>query len=463
MIWTRRLLLNALRPFEALAGDRRGVTAVLTGLSLTLLFGCAGIATDIANWLNATRGMQAAADQAAYSAALAAGTNGCSSTTATTQATGVAAARGYTNGVNNTTVRITCSSSTSQFTIKISQKQPMWFANLFLRTAPTAAAKATAQLASRVSDVCVLALDGTNVAAAQIGSDADITSLGGNTTLNLHCGIGVDSSSLQAFAVGGSASVTATDIYIVGDDQGSPSGSASLTTSPTANNILKYQPPIVDPYLDRTVPTLTSCDHSNYAPPGGSTLNPGVYCGGLTLGSSGGGHGDTYTLNPGVYYIAGSTLTINASANVTANGVTFVLTGGTIAGTTYSYATAKINGGSTLSLTATNATLTPTVSSNFYGLAIFQDRAAPFASNSTCGNGNAQNKLNGGSGQLITGALYFPNQSVCFTGNSSTTGAGQCTQLIARTLDFTGTSSVQLSCSGSGVAWITQPTPQLIR
>src|SRR5579863_7534529 len=165
-----------------LAADRRGVTALITGLSLTLLFGFAGVATDIANWLNATRGMQAAADQAAFSAALAAGTNGCT-LGARLQARAVAAARGYQNNVNNTTVGVTCNSSASTFTIAITQKQPMWFANLFLSTAPTASAKATAQLASRVSDVCVLALDGTNVAAAQIGSDTDITELGGNATL----------------------------------------------------------------------------------------------------------------------------------------------------------------------------------------------------------------------------------------------------------------------------------------
>ena len=436
-----------------LAADRRGVTAVVTGMALAVLMGFAGVAIDIAYWLNASRGMQAAADQAAYSAAYAAGTSGCI-TAATTQAKAVAAARGYQNGVNSTTVTVTCNSSASTFTIKISQQQPMWFAGMFLSTAPTASAVATAQLASSVSDVCVLALDGTNVAAAQIGSDSDAANLGGSATLNLHCGIAVDSSSLSAFQVGGSASVTATDIYIVGDDQGSPSGSATLATSPTANNILKHQPAVADPYLDRTIPTLTSCTRTNYSPVGGTTLNPGTYCGGLTFGSGAGGHTDTFTLNPGVYYVVGGTLTINASANITATGVTFVLTGNTLGQA--SYATVKINGGSILNLTA--PTSGPTG-----GMAFFQDRSAPFSSNSTCGNGNAQNKLNGGSGQLVTGALYFPNQSVCFNGNSSTSGVGKCTQLIARTLDFTGNSDVRLSCTGTGISQVAVSTPQLIK
>ena len=452
------MLHSISRLAHRLAGDRRGVTAVVTGIALTVLLGFAGLAIDVAAWLNATRGMQAAADQAAYSAAFSAGTSGCASTTAETQATAVAAARGYRNGANNTTVRITCNSSASQFTIRISQVQPMWFAGLFLAHAPTASASAIAQLASKVSDLCVLALDGTNVSAAQVGSDSSSAEIVGNTTLTLHCGIAVDSSSLSAFSVGGGGVITATDVYIVGDDQGSPSGNGSLTTSPTPNNILRYQPPVADPYLGRNFDTPTSCLKTNYAPAGGTTLSPGTYCGGLTLGNHGGGHSDSYTLNPGVYTVVGGNpgLTIDSSANVTATGVTFVLTGGTVGGTNYPYASAKINGGSTVNLSA--PTSGPTG-----GMAIFQDRAAPFSVNGTCGNGNAQNKINGGSGQLITGALYFPNQSVCFNGNSSTTGAGKCTQLIGRTLDFTGNSDVKLSCAGTGITPMSVLVPTLIK
>ncbi len=440
-----------------LAADRRGLTAVITGMALTALCGFAGTAVDVAVWLNAARGMQAAADQAAYSAAVAAGTSGCSAQAATDQATAIAAARGYTNGVKNTTVTITCSPAASTFTVKIAQVQPLWFTGLFLKRAPTAAAQATAQLAGQVSDLCVLALDGTNVAAAQIGSDPDATYLTGNTTLNLHCGIAVDSSNLSSFSVGGSATVTATDVYLVGDDQGSPSGHGSLTTSPTANNILKYKPPVIDPYAGRTIPTLYACDHTNYAQTNANTtttLNPGVYCGGITLGSSGSGHNVTINLNPGVYYVVGGSLTINASANVTGTGVTFVLTGNTLGQS--SYATLKINGGAEVTLSA------PTTGATG-GMAFFQDRNAPFSSNATCGNGGAQNKINGGSSQLITGAIYFPNQSICFNGNSSTSGAGQCTQIIGRTLDFTGNSDVKLSCAGTGVSALSVLVPQLVK
>src|SRR5215207_7728816 len=100
-----------------LASDRSGVTAIVTGIGLTMLLGFAGAAVDVAYWLNSTRGLQSAADQAAYSAA-------------------VAAARGYIDGQNATTVTITCRSSDLSFTVRIDQDQPRWFTNLFLASAP---------------------------------------------------------------------------------------------------------------------------------------------------------------------------------------------------------------------------------------------------------------------------------------------------------------------------------------
>lgn len=447
-----------------LAADRRGVTAIVTGIALTLLMGFAGLAIDVAAWLNATRNMQAAADQAAYSAAQAAGTNSCNSDSATQQATAVAAARGYIDGVKSTTVGIACNSSASTFTVTISQVQPMWFARLFLSSAPTASADATAKLAGKASDLCILALDGTNVAQGITGADANATWLNGNTDVNLRCGLAVDSTNAAALSVGGSSILVATNIYLAGDHQGSPSGSAGMTTLPTPNNILKNQIPVADPYLGRTFSLpKSSCDFTTRVvdQTGNTTLNPGVYCNGLQLGSQGQGQGHSahITLTPGEYYIVGGQLDIRANAAVTGTGVTFVLTGNALGQS--GYATATINGGADVSLTA------PT-SGPFGGMAFFSDRNAPFSggssSNSSCGTGgNMQIHINGGSGQVITGALYFPNQSVCFNGNSSTTGAGQCTQLIARTISFTGNSDVRLSCDGTGITPISVTVPQLVR
>lgn len=438
-----------------LATDQRGVTAIVTGLALAVLLGFAGAAVDVAYWLNATRGLQSAADQAAYSAAVSAGSAACSSATYAQQARAVAAARGYVNG-ENATVAVSCRSSDASFTVRIDQDQPLWFTNLFLSSAPRATASATAQAASKASDLCVLALDGSNVDEGVVGNDASALWLNGNAGAALHCGVAVDSSNSASLSTGGSSSLSASQIYLAGDMQGSPSGSSTIATTPTANNILKNQIAVADPYLGRTIPAHSSCgSYSMTTYASSQTVNPGVYCGGLTLG---GNSPSTLALAPGVYYIVGNGgLSISSKATITSTGgVTFVLTGDSAHG----YASVTINGNANLALSA--PTSGPTG-----GMLFFQDRNAPFtgssSSNSSCGSGNAQNQINGGSSQYLTGALYFPSQSLCYGGNSASTGAGKCTQIIARTISFTGTSDVKLSCAGTGVEPITVTTPQLIK
>ena len=74
-----------------------------------------------------------------------------------------------------------------------------------------------------------------------------------------------------------------------------PVGHGSLTTSPTANNILRHQPPVVDPYLDRNFSIPLSCTNSvgnRPAVPANGTVPAGTYCGGSDPGQSGGGHSD---------------------------------------------------------------------------------------------------------------------------------------------------------------------------
>src|SRR5262245_60972327 len=115
------------RPSGTLAGDQRGMTAITTGLGLTVLLGFGGLAIDVANWLNAVRNMQSAADQGVYSAAAAAGVAGCPggspSTSVRTQASAIVAVKGFVNGQNDTTVTVTCPDAAS-FKVVISQPQP---------------------------------------------------------------------------------------------------------------------------------------------------------------------------------------------------------------------------------------------------------------------------------------------------------------------------------------------------
>jgi hypothetical protein len=184
--------------------------------------------------------------------------------------------------------------------------------------------------------------------------------------------------------------------------------------------------------------------------------SPHTFCGGLSLGTNSGGVVDI-NVEPGVYIIAGGSLTFTSKARVNATGgVTFILTGDNVHG----YATVTVNGSPQSGVSISAPTSGP-----YGGMALFQDQRAPSggsaSTTTSCGAGSSQNQLNGGSTQLITGAVYFPNQSVCWGGGSSTSGAGKCTQLIAHTLSFTGNSSILADCAGTGVTTMTVPTPQL--
>ena len=86
-------------------------------------------------------------------------------------------------------------------------------------------------------------------------------------------------------------------------------------------------------------------------------------------------------------------------------------------------------------------TLTAPTSGALSGIAIYQDRA--------CADHTLDNSLTGGGTQNIVGAIYFPQQIVDYSGGSPTGGA-QCTQLIAWKINFSGGSTFQNNCTGTG-------------
>jgi len=77
-----------------------------------------------------------------------------------------------------------------------------------------------------------------------------------------------------------------------------------------------------DPYASYQIPAASSCDYTNYTvKTAGAVVQPGVYCGGLTIQNAA-------TLSPGLYTMKNGDLNISGkNFNVTANGVTVLLTG----------------------------------------------------------------------------------------------------------------------------------------
>lgn len=91
------------RRVRGLWGDRRGVTAIITALGMTVLIGAAGLAIDVAYWEATQRSVQGAADQASLAATLTMD-NGGTLDEIVAEGKSVAAQHGYVDGQNGVKV-----------------------------------------------------------------------------------------------------------------------------------------------------------------------------------------------------------------------------------------------------------------------------------------------------------------------------------------------------------------------
>jgi len=129
---------------------------------------------------------------------------------------------------------------------------------------------------------------------------------------------------------------------------------------------------MTDPLASVTSPSFSACNHTNYsALLTVATINPGTYCGGLTITTS------TVTFNPGLYIITGGAHWTGATVKGTGVTLFFTKGGGS------SYGQLLISTLSTITLSA------PTDSSNggIPGILVFGDRnwVATAAQDFQCG------------------------------------------------------------------------------
>ena len=419
---------SALSRLKRLGADHSGSAAVVLAISLPTVIGMAALGTEAATWYMAKRTMQGAADAAAYTAATAKAA-GASTSWITTEAKTITASYGLVDGQNGVTVRVNTppsqgsnTSNTNAVEVIVQETLQPLLSALIVSTGPTVRGRSVA-VANESGNGCILALDKGDV--------VDVTD-SGNTTINMtSCSIFINSDDPSgALTISGGATINAKAAYIVGGT--SISSNSHLNTTSGINTGIQ---PLNDPYMNVAVPSFTGCDQNNFGLSGhasqhlsASGSTPYVFCNGLDLEGT-----STLTLDAGTYIIdrgtfkmAGGT-TLNATA-----GATIVLTSSTGS----SYATANIQNNAYLSITA------PTTGS-LSGMAIMEDRSAPSGGSSSITGGNVQN---------IIGAIYMPTQAMTFSGGTSS-GGSQCTQIIAYTLNFSGSTYINSSCSGTG----TQP------
>jgi Flp pilus assembly protein TadG len=389
--------------------DESGSYLMISAIMMPALIGLVGLGTDYGLWIHTRQKMQNAADSAAYSAALAATSAGGN---ATTQANAMASSFGIFDGSNGVTISVNKPptsgpnmSTAGAIEVIIQQPQARFFSALM--STQSVVVKTRSVAIPGVNGIgCVVALNKATSGAISVQGTADITLTG--------CALYDDSSSASALSVGGSGTVKAQDINVVGGISGNVTASGSVVTGAS---------PIADPYAQVSKGSFSGCDQTNMTAKNTVTLSPGVYCKGLSLNA-----GANVTLNPGVYYFDQGSLSVNGGATLSGTGVTLIFTSSTGS----NYANATVNGGATINLTA------PT-SGGTAGIVIMGDRNMPTGT---------VFKFNGGSSQILTGAIDLPTAAVQFAGGSNSSKA--CTQLIADTITFTGNSQFAINCTGLG-------------
>jgi uncharacterized membrane protein len=239
--------------------SKRGNIAIITALMAPVLIGFCGLGADAGYWYYRQRGLQSAADIAAYNGAVAlqnsanlAGITAASTTGATTN--GWASAEG-TITVNNPPTSGPNQNAQS-VEVLLTENEPRYFTAIFSDGTVPVSVRAVATY-TQTQSACMVGLNKTQANTVQFW---------GNAYANFQaCNIVSDSSSNSAFSVGGSANVTAPCVNTVGGSY----VSATLTLT-SCSSVTTKAPYVYDPYANLPVPPTNSCTS------GSGHLKPGA-------------------------------------------------------------------------------------------------------------------------------------------------------------------------------------------
>jgi Flp pilus assembly protein TadG len=414
-----------------LARGDSGSAAVLVAISLVPIFGMMGLAIDVGQLRFAKQRLQMTADAAALAGALE--LNACGAT-ADCSALETAAQDALTeNGFTGSTLQASCiptgiglaisvnngpcalgsqnphNGNTSYVEAVVSQAQPTYFAGMLgIRTVQI---MARAEASRAGGSNCMFALDPTGAGAFTVDLLAAVYSP--------NCGIVVESSSNSALSCALLASITASQIGVVGG-----TSTFLCNINPPARTHIAVPNP-ADPLAYLPKPPIPSCgtNHSTSATHHGSdallTISntttlyaDNAYCGGIIIQP-----GANVTFTPGTYFLKSTKSTdggleINLGTAVTGTGVTF-----------YNYGPFGDIAFPFTSFTAGGVNLIAPTSGTYAGILFFQDP-----------QNTATAVIEGTSSwnTVLQGAYYFPNAKVQF----ALDGYVQYSFLVAKDIEF---------------------------
>lgn len=429
--------------FRRLLKDKRGNVLAIACAAMPLVIGCAGLATDTIEWTLWKRQLQRAADSAAIAGVydrLSAADATTNTSTAVCNDLGINlhtwmklnANTPCTGSVGSyTTLAYPAGTSTEtdqvQVTLQIQQALP--FSSLFMSTAPTITATATAAAVGSTGYACIESLD--------TSTSTGVTFSGGATIEMPNCDVFSNSSATNAAVGKGSTSVIANSVGAVGGVQQS--------NNFTVNAYKPYSSQLADPFAGVNVdPTDMKC--------AGHTDNKGnwVYDA-LDNTTNMADVNAQYKDSAGAVHTGipncWTSLTVNSnkSLSVPTNFGPIYINGGnaqlhgdfSCAGCTIVLTNSDPSSTATIGQITANAgvnnAITAPPTGNYAGIAIYQDRRAAICT------GNC-NTLNGNSSSIITGAIYTPRQEVYYNGTG--TVSATCTMFVSYRVTFNGNSTL---------------------
>lgn len=360
-----------------------GSAAVLFGLGVIPLLIGAGAAIDYSNASSVRAAMQNALDGAALAAVRSASTESAAQVTSTVQTFFWPSF----NRSQASNIRVSASYDPSSLSLTVtgSATVPTTLMSLIGIREMKVSATSTATMSGKRWPICVLITQPSSNHTLIVGNSAQI-----NFT---NCMVQVNTQNWDAVEARNGAFIHSTngdncftgDIHY-GDVQ--PPKDPSCTMFP-------------DPFVGYQMPaSAATCSKTNYTISGTIILQPGTYCGNTTISG-------TVTLSPGIYVIKDGNLTITGNSNVTAKGVTFLLTG--------TRPNFYINGNSVV-------TITPTQTGQFAGFAFYLDSHSDMSACANAKDGSqflndrqtsdCLNSIDGSAQVNISGIVYLANTAL---------------------------------------------------
>jgi hypothetical protein len=414
----------------------------VVALSVATVLLASALSVDMGMLWQTRRKLQTVADAAAISGAQAE-INGDSSTPAaqnSAQLNGFASSSLNTLTINDPPQSGSYAGQSGYVEVVASQKVPTYFLRMLGLATVDVSARAVAAYAPPTQNGCTGSNCNPQVSNGRqciyaLNPSADQAILfDGASLFECGCGVVVNSQSTTAVVFDDVNISTAPGFTmgIVGDYQVSPLLGLNFLTYVKPKPVT-HTAPVVDPLATLAAPSFDSsnCDYtnlnangvvtlSNGLPVVGSTLNPGVYCGGITATGTA-----VLKFNPGTYIMLGGGINLQQGAVMQGSGVMFYLTGNS----TYPY------GGLNINIANANSLSAPT-SGTYAGILFFQDRTI----DSTTA-GNHPNTVVGANLSKYEGVLYFSSTTLAYAGASG----AKYTIIIADKIDFTGASVTVIS------------------